>query len=159
MSANVSIQRASVTHSYEVAVMVGELLDEIMSATGAPVFNFNLDETILRLNDFVARDKYFVFVARGEDANVIGFVAVCESHALYAEGAFGTIPEFYVRPGCRSQGVGLRLLEAVKSFGNARGWTRLEVTTPPLPQFDKTLEFYEREGFSIAGGRKLKAVL
>ncbi|MCG8080274.1 MAG: GNAT family N-acetyltransferase, partial [Candidatus Thiodiazotropha taylori] len=24
------------------------------------------------------------------------------------------------------------------------------------PQFDKTLAFYEREGFAITGGRKLK---
>ena len=35
----------------------------------------------------------------------------------------------------------------------------LEVTTPPLPQFDKTLAFYEREAFAITGGRKLKVVL
>ncbi len=30
------------------------------------------------------------------------------------------------------------------------------MTTPPLPPFEKTLAFYEREGFAIAGGRKLK---
>jgi hypothetical protein len=44
-------------------------------------------------------------------------------------------------------------------FGKARGWKRLEVTTPPLPQFEKTLAFYEREGFAITGGRKLKVLL
>jgi hypothetical protein len=33
------------------------------------------------------------------------------------------------------------------------------VTTPPLPPFEKTLAFYEREGFAIAGGRKLKVAL
>jgi len=44
-------------------------------------------------------------------------------------------------------------------MNRAIGWTRLEVTTPPLPQFDKTLAFYTREGFSITGGRKLKVVL
>lgn len=31
--------------------------------------------------------------------------------------------------------------------------------TPPLPHFDKTLAFYEREGFAVTGGRKLKATL
>lgn len=49
-------------------------------------------------------------------------------------------------------------IEAVKNFGDVRGWKRLEVTTQPLPQFDETLSFYEREGFEISGGRKLKKV-
>lgn len=49
--------------------------------------------------------------------------------------------------------------EQAKYFGISRGWTRLEVTTPPLPQFDKTLAFYERQGFAISGGRKLKLTL
>jgi hypothetical protein len=35
----------------------------------------------------------------------------------------------------------------------------LEVTTPPLPQFDIALAFYERESFEITGGRKLKVLL
>lgn len=45
------------------------------------------------------------------------------------------------------------------SFGAARGRKRLEVTTPPLPQFQSALEFYEREGFAVTGGRKLKVLL
>lgn len=35
----------------------------------------------------------------------------------------------------------------------------LEVTAPQLPQFNRPLAFHEREGYSIAGGRKLKVVL
>ena len=159
MSTNLTIQKATIDDSNEIAVMVGELLDEIMAAIGIQVFNFSLDETALRLKDFIGQEKYFVFVARDGNTNAIGFVAMYEGYALYAEGAFGTIPELYVRPAYRSQGVGLRLLEQAKSFGNSRGWTRLEVTTPPLPQFDKTLLFYEREGFAITGGRKLKVTL
>lgn len=75
------------------------------------------------------------------------------------EGAFGTIPEIFVRLEFRSQNVGMRLVEQAKSFGSSRGWKRLEVTTPPLPEFDKTLAFYEREEFVITGGRKLKVLL
>ena len=51
------------------------------------------------------------------------------------------------------------LVEQAKVFGQSRGWTRLEVTTPPFPQFDKTLAFYEQDGFAITGGRKLKLAL
>ncbi len=159
MTANITIQRATIIDAREIAVMVGELLNEIMSTIGIQAFNFSLDETMVRLKDFIGREKYFVFVAQSENAGPVGFIALYESHALYAEGAFGTIPELFVRPEFRSQNVGLRLVEQAKTFGNSRGWKRLEVTTPPLPQFDKTMAFYEREGFAIAGGRKLKVVL
>jgi len=139
--------------------MVGELLNEIMTAIGINVFNFSLDETKARLQDFIDQEKYFVFVAQNKNVGPVGFITLFEGHALYAEGAFGTIPELFVRPEFRSKNVGLRLVVQAKVFGSSRGWKRLEVTTPPLPQFDKTLAFYEREEFAITGGRKLKVVL
>lgn len=141
-----------------VAEMVGELLAEIMAAIGEQAFNFDLAATVERLEAFISQEKYFVFVAWDGDAPA-GLVALYESYALYAEGAFGTIPEFYVRPAYRSKELGLQLLSAAKAFGRSRGWKRLEVTTPPLPQFDRTLAFYQREGFAISGGRKLKVTL
>lgn len=159
MSASITIHRATVNDADEIAVMVGELLDEIMTAIGINVFNFSLDETKTRLQDFIGREKYFVFVAQNENVGSVGFITLFEGHALYAEGAFGVIPELFVRPRFRSKNVGLRLVEQAKTFGRSRGWKRLEVTTPPLPQFDKTLAFYEREEFAITGGRKLKVEL
>jgi GNAT superfamily N-acetyltransferase len=159
MSTNFTIQRAIDGDAQEVAFMVGELLAEIMNAIGVKAFNFDLGETTSRLQDFIDREKYFVFVVRSESGLPAGFIALYESYALYAEGAFGTIPELYVRPEYRTNGLGLRLVSEAKSFGATRGWTRLEVTTPPLPQFDRTLAFYEREGFAITGGRKLKVAL
>ena len=159
MTAYITVQKAGLGDAHEVAVMVGELLNEIMSTIGMQVFDFDLEETAARLRDFIEHEKYFVFVAESTHTGPIGFVALSESHALYAKGTFGTIPEFFVRPGFRSQNVGLRLMEQAAIFGKSRGWSRLEVTTPPLPQFEKTLAFYEREGFAIAGGHKLKRAL
>jgi GNAT superfamily N-acetyltransferase len=159
MSADITMQRATADDAQEIAVMVGELLTEIMNAIGVQAFNFDLVQTTSRLKDFIDREKYFVFVVRSGAMNPAGFIALYESYSLYAEGAFGTIPELYVRPECRANGVGLRLVSQAKSFGASRGWTRLEVTTPPLPQFDRTLAFYQREGFCISGGRKLKVTL
>ena len=156
MSADFIIESAVVDDVQDIAVMVGELLAEIMNAIGEQVFSFDLAETTARLMDFIEREKYFVFVVRGRNTGPAGFVALYESHSLYAEGAFGTIPELYVRPAYRGNGLGRRLLSHAKSFAASRGWTRLEVTTPPLPQFDGTLAFYERDGFAISGGRKLK---
>jgi len=159
MTAYITVQKASLGDVHEVAVMVGELLNEIMSTIGVQAFNFNLEETAARLKDFIEQEKYFVFVAQSTNTGPIGFAALSESHALYAAGTFGIIQEFFVRPGFRSQNVGLRLMEQASTFGKSRSWTRLEVTTPPLPQFEKTLAFYEREGFAITGGRKLRRAL
>lgn len=159
MNMDIHIEAAQPDDAPDIAVMVGELLNEIMQAIGAQAFNFDPDATTARLADFLRREKYFVFVARDASRRAVGFIALYESYALYAEGAFGTIPELYVRPDYRHQTIGLRLLNQAKIFGAARGWKRLEVTTPPLPQFEKTLAFYEREGFAITGGRKLKILL
>ena len=155
----IAIQRATADHAHEVAIMVGELLHEIMNAIGIQAFHFDLEEMAARLTDFIGHEKYFVFIAQDKEAGPVGFIALYESYALYAEGAFGTIPELYVRPQFRSQDTGRRLMELAKAFGRSRGWKRLEVTTPPLPQFDRTLSFYERDGFAITGGRKLKVTL
>jgi len=159
MTAEIAIDRAQAEDAPAVAALVGELLSEIMNTIGVAAFNFNLQETTERLATYLANGEYFVFVARSDGGKPIAFVALNECHALYAEGAFGTIPELYVRPEYRTRKLGMRLVNEAKAFGAARGWKRLEVTTPPLPQFDRTLEFYEREGFAIAGGRKLRVLL
>jgi len=153
------IETAKVEDAPELAIMVGALLHEIMNAIGVQAFNFDLGETTAQLQDFLRQEKYFVFVARNTNQAAIGFIALYESYALYAGGTFGTIPEFYVHPEYRSKNVGFRLMDQAKKFGLSRRWLRLEVTTPPLPEFDKTLAFYQREGFAITGGRKLKVVL
>lgn len=156
----VTIERARTADARAVAAMTGELLDEIMVVVGVRAFHFDLAQATERATEFLEREQYFVFLAREARAGgEVGFAALCESRALYAEGAFGILPEFYVRPAYRSAGVGRRLVEAARAFSRARGWKRLEVTTPPLPEFERTLRFYEREGFSISGGRKLRALL
>jgi len=91
-----------------------------------------------------------------EGVEPVGFRALYQRYALYTEGAYGTIPEFYVRSAHRSNGIGTALLSEAKRVRLAKGWRGLEVTTPPLPQLERTLAFYQREGFSISGRRKLK---
>lgn len=159
MTASIRINQARAIDAPVIAVMVGELLNEIMRLTGNQAFHFKLDETTTLLATLLEQGKYHVLLARDEAGAEVGFATLCESFALYAEGAYGTIPELYVRPQQRSRHVGQQLIDAAKAFGNTRQWKRLEVTTPQLPQFDRTLVFYEREGFCVAGGRKLKMIL
>jgi GNAT superfamily N-acetyltransferase len=141
-----------------VATLVGELLQEIMAAVKDKVLDFHHDDTVARAHSWLKDGLYTVLLAY-EGSEPVGFLALYQNYALYTEGEYGTIPEFYVRRPYRSQGVGTALLMEAKGIGRLKGWTRLEVTTPPLPQFDRTLAFYQQQGFSISGGRKLKVDL
>ena len=102
MAKNIKIEIATVDDSPPVAVMVGELLGEIMDATGSHAFNFDLDATTARLKGFIEQGRYHVLLARDAGGSETGFVAMYACQALYAEGCFGTMPELYVRPAYRS---------------------------------------------------------
>jgi GNAT superfamily N-acetyltransferase len=156
----IQIKPISEENYRELSVLVGELLQEIMDTIKQKAFNYDETDTERRVRDLIENEKYWVFIALDKDPQtLVGFVSLYESYALYAEGAYGTIPELYVRPAWRSRGIGNRLLEKAMQFGKERAWRRLEVTTPPLPQFERTLRFYQANGFEVAGGRKLKAAI
>lgn len=155
---NLSVVPATPADAPIISQMAWELLDEIMRSIGQQAFNADLTQLTTRCEDFLARGIYTVFMASTANEPA-GFIAICENHALYAEGAFGTIPECYVRPAYRSHGVGAQLMQAAKEYGVHKGWKRLEVTTPPLPEFDRTFRFYQTQGFDMAGGRKMKVLL
>jgi GNAT superfamily N-acetyltransferase len=157
---NLRIDHAQPDDAPIIAQMVGELLREITAMVGTSMFAFHQEGTEARARSWMTNGKYSVLLARnGVQPEPLGLLALYESYALYSEGVYGTIPEFYVRQPYRSQGVGTVLLSEAKRIGQSKGWRRLEMTTPLLPQFDGTLAFYRREGFSISGGRKLKLEL
>jgi GNAT superfamily N-acetyltransferase len=153
-----TIRRAVQEDAGIVAAAVKALTDEIIERTRAQHFNVDLPQTEARLRDFLESGRYAVYVAECDGA-CVGFAALCESHALYAEGTFGIVQEFYVAPDVRSAGVGQQLIDAAVAHGRRAGWTRLELCTPPLPEFDRALQFYERNGFEVTGGRKMKRIL
>ena len=128
----------------ELSIMVGEL------------FQFNQEETLEWLKTLLKAEKYWVFIAMDNNNDVVGFISLYESYALYTEGAYGTIPELYVRPAYRSQNIGKDLLDRAIDFSQKKNWKQLEITTPPLPEFARTLQFYRENNFQITGGRKLK---
>ena len=152
------IARADTHDAETIATMVGELLHDIMAVVNDKVFGFDHADTVDRARAWIKKDLYTVLLAQ-LGSKPVGFLSLYESYALYTEGVYGTIPEFYVRSPYRSQGVGSALLAEARQIGQVQGWKRLEVTTPPLPQFDRTLSFYQRNGFTISGGRKLKLSL
>jgi len=157
---NIVVKPAKPADAETVAKLIGELLAEIMGATGSKEFNFNLIEAKASAEGYLRRNVYFAFIAWTDPGNeAVGVLSLYECHSLYAEGIFGTIAELFVRPAFRSQGIGQSLLKSARDFAATRDWKRIEVTTPPLPLFQRSLEFYAKQGFAITGGHKLKTLL
>lgn len=138
-----------------IAAMAVALTEEISQRLGAKTFNLDLQKTASLCHALLREEKYLALIAISE-GEAIGFVGISEGRALYAEGALATMQEFFVTPPFRANGVGGLLLNAAAELARKRRWNRLEVCTPPLPEFDRSLAFYGRHGFEVTGGRKMK---
>jgi len=132
------------SHTDVVATLLSTLFEEVGHTP-------DYDAIAAIFNEIDADDRHSTLLAMDED-EVVGIVTLSESISLYAGGHIGVINELYVVPEYRSEGVGKILLDAAKDLGEERGWVRLEVTTPG-DEYERTLRFYEREGFISIGPR------
>ena len=149
---NVSIVRASETDAASVASLVHRLLSELGGGSGP-----SIDELTATTHRLLAEQLVHAVLAMA-DEQPVGVLCLNECAAIYAGGRFGEITELYVVPECRSSGVAPILVEEAKRIGRERGWSRLEVGAPDQPAWDRTLQFYLREGFAEVGPR-LKTLL
>jgi GNAT superfamily N-acetyltransferase len=156
----VTIRQATPADAPEVARMVKALTDEIIEMIGHEHFDVDVQMSAVLGRDWIADGKYVAYIALDDTSGqTIGVATLCESRSLYAQGVFGIIQEFYVAKQWRSREVGAHLVEACVAHGRAAGWRRLELATPPLPEFARTVSFYKDNGFEPTGGRKMKRLL
>jgi len=98
-----------------------------------------------------AGERFTAFLALLPSGEAVGVVTLFESFAVYAGGNYGIIDEMYVAPEHRCAGVGSRLVDAVRQEGCHRGWIRIDVTAPPEKRWNRTVKFYESQGFVFTG--------
>jgi GNAT superfamily N-acetyltransferase len=103
-------------------------------------------------------ERYNAFIATAGSGEVVGIMTVMETFAIYAGGNYAVIDEMYVAPNYRSQGIGKKFLTALKEFARQRKWQRIDVTAPPEEKWNRTVAFYEKEGF-VFTGPKMRLVL
>jgi len=136
------------------AALAGEMIAALLQElTGGEVFDpVPLAETAA---DLLRGEDVTGFAAfDGLEAEFpIGLVMLNQCAAVYAGGRFGEVTELYVLPEYRSRGVAARLIGACVELGRARGWQRLEVGAPDQPAWQRTLAFYQRQGFEETGPR------
>ena len=139
--------------------VVGMLVYELIAKLNAPKPPSPTAEVIMgTAHKLLCGPNIWAFLAESDAGEHAGVLTLNGCAAIYAGGHFGEVAELYVRPAFRSQSVGSQLLRAAIEFGKTQGWTRLEVCTPPMPQWARTLSFYQQKGF-IALGPRLKLPL
>lgn len=138
---------AGITGSRLVAGFVAALLKELSGGE-----HYDPDDLLELTADLLAREEVVGLLAFDGD-KPLGFIMLNQCAAIYAGGLFSEITELFVVPDQRSNGVAQKLLLAARDLGRARGWKRLEVGAPNQPQWQRSLQFYQREGFLVTGPR------
>ncbi len=147
--------QATPDHAEIIGSLVVQLTQEICERTHAQHFDIDLEGTVQRCEALLTAGHYAAIVG-WSDKIPVAVSTITETYALYAGGKIGVIPEFYVIPEFRSSGVGAMLIEQVRNYGRQLGWSCIELCTPPLPEFERTLSFYQHNGLMPVGGRKMR---
>lgn len=138
-----------------IGLLVIQLTQEICERTHAQHFNIDLDGTVRRCEELLSAGHYAAIIG-WSDVTPVAVSTISETYALYVGGKIGVIQEFYVIPAFRCSGVGAMLMEQVRHYGQKRSWSCIELCTPPLPEFERALSFYQDNGLVPVGGRKMR---
>ncbi|MDU0354391.1 GNAT family N-acetyltransferase [Paraglaciecola aquimarina] len=157
MNAKYEFRLATLGDAVVIAELVCALTQEITSATGADLVD-QLPQTSELCKRLMGQGEYAAFLAIAEQ-EVVAIATFTETYALYAGGKMGVIQECYVRPEHRGEKIGARLLAHVKQYGKHQSWACIELCTPPLPAYSRTLNFYQQNGLVPVGGRKMREML
>jgi GNAT superfamily N-acetyltransferase len=144
------IRRADGRDSEVVGMLVFELIAEL-SAPKSP--GATAKEVLATARKLLGGNNVWAFLAESDTGEHAGVLALNACAAIYAGGYFGEVTELYVRPAFRNQHVGSQLIHAAIEFGKTQGWSRLEVGAPPIPQWKRTVSFYQQNGFVKLGPR------
>ena len=149
MEAAVIVRQAEPEEFERVGLLTYELLAELY-----PELGYERDGCVDSARTLLAgSDCVWSFLATTHDDRDVGVVMLNECAAIYAGGRFGEISELYVVPDGRSKNVGARLTEAAVAFGRKREWPFIEVGAPSVPAWQRTVDFYLKNGFEEIGPR------
>ncbi|MFA0810228.1 GNAT family N-acetyltransferase [Microbulbifer epialgicus] len=150
------IKKATLEHSDEVSRLVTKLLQALVGHKRI----IDSEKIGITTRKLLSEDSGFHAFLYQAEGTFVGVVTLSKSAAIYAGGYYGVIEEFYVKPEFRSKFIGKALLDRAITFARGQGWPRLEVSTPERENWQGTIDFYRREGFSDNSiGERLKLEL
>lgn len=157
MTSHIEFRAATAEDAGKISTLICALTREITQATGAELID-DVQQVTTTCKELMNAGHYAGLLAKVEQ-EVVAVVTYTETYALYAGGKMGLIQEFYVCPEFRSKNIGADLITKLKALGKQKEWACIELCTPPLPEFERTLAFYQKNGLSPVGGRKMREML
>jgi len=155
---NIKFRQATIKDIEIISDMVVELTNEISELTQSQPFDINRQNTIDCCESLIRDGHYFAIIGEVEN-KPIAVATMTQTYALYAGGKLGSIQEIYISPQYRSFGFGALLIKQVQTFATQQKWNCIELCTPPLPEFERTLSFYQKNGLTPVGGRKMRQTI
>lgn len=155
---NMYFKQATCDNAATIGTMVMDLTQEICALTDTQHFDINLQETIERCESFLKEGHYSAILGYIDD-KAVAVVTMSQTYALYASGKIAVVQEFYVIPEYREAGMGSVLIEQAKAHAKMQGCACIELCTPRLPEFARSVNFYQKNGLSPVGGRKMRVTL
>jgi GNAT superfamily N-acetyltransferase len=143
-----------VTDNNEIRKYIGLLYSELFDKQAVPSEDL-FDNIFSQLKDPNSNhDAYYL----KENNETIAFFTLAESFSIFAHGKYGIINELWVNEKFRSKGVGKTVIQQILKIGSERNWKRIDVSAPSDEKWDRTFNFYIKNGFTFTG-RKLKVCL
>ena len=149
--ANISIRSAKPENIPQVAEFVDSLLFELNNKK----VELDHDKMSRTCTELISSSSHKAFIAFYGEKEV-GMAGLVQSVAIYTQGPFGVINELYVIPEYRSLGVGKLFIDAITAYGEEKGWSRIEVGALSRESWQRTIDFYLKEGFVEIGPRLRK---
>jgi GNAT superfamily N-acetyltransferase len=144
-----SDKAATPSDAYSVVHLIKDLLAELGDSESLSDTN----KVIQLCRDLIEGKEYVAFLAFDSNSKASGVITLSEAVSVYAGGRFGVIREPYIVPNLRSSGRGAQLVQTAIDYGLESNWRRIEVSVPPLPEWDQTRGFYLRQDFKDIGPR------
>jgi len=145
------MELSRVIDNSEIKKYIGLLYSELFDEGAIPseeVFN----DIFSQMEDSNYRHEAYCLK---DNNQILAFFTLGESFSIFAHGKYGIINELWVNEAVRSKGIGKTVIQEILKIGAKRNWKRIDVSAPPGEKWDRTVNFYQKNGFSFTG-RKLK---
>jgi len=142
-----------VTDNSEITKYIGLLYSELFDKQAVPSQR-DFDDIFSQMKDSNKHDAYCL----KKDDETVAFFTLGESFSIFAHGKYGIINELWVNSKFRSKGIGRVVIQEIIKIGAERNWKRIDVSAPTDEKWERTFNFYKKNGFTFTG-KKLKFCL
>ncbi len=148
------MELTKVTDKSEITKYIGLLYSELFDKQAVPSKK-DFENIFSQMKD--PNNNHDAYCLK-KDNETVAFFTLSESFSIFAHGNYGIINELWVNGKFRSKGIGRVVIQEIIKIGAERNWKRIDVSAPTDEKWERTFNFYKKNGFTFTG-KKLKFCL